>query len=400
MIRLGRFSSNVLSAVAGALVGALIVLGADGLTRGAPPPEVAPPTAPAERTKEPKIAPSDQLVLVWAVNGIPRSVTGAVREVRGVREVAEVAAGLDWIEWSRSPEGSPIDSPAAGRAIPVEVAAINPRSYARFVPAGDRATILAMAPGEAILARTARRLRRGGEGLRVGLRSGTVRVAGVVSDEAANGYEMLIAAPPPSSWARVERYLLVRTGRPRLEALQSTVRRALGPGVPFRLRVHGETPFLRHGDAVLPQMILKDVFGEFSAVPGPNGFLDVQPSWQRKSITSEQVPLLGRVTCHRALFPQLRGALSEIDSSGLGFLLDPSDFGGCFNARFINATPDARVSHHSWGIAIDINVSENAYGTKPDLDGRIVEIMEEWGFSWGGRWLVPDGMHFEWTRFP
>ena len=22
------------------------------------------------------------------------------------------------------------------------------------------------------------------------------------------------------------------------------------------------------------------------------------------------------------------------------------------------------------------------------------------GFTWGGRWVVPDGMHFEWVRFP
>jgi hypothetical protein len=31
---------------------------------------------------------------------------------------------------------------------------------------------------------------------------------------------------------------------------------------------------------------------------------------------------------------------------------------------------------------------------------EIVQIMERNGFTWGGRWLVPDGMHFEWARFP
>jgi D-alanyl-D-alanine carboxypeptidase len=27
-------------------------------------------------------------------------------------------------------------------------------------------------------------------------------------------------------------------------------------------------------------------------------------------------------------------------------------------------------------------------------------VFERWGFTWGGRWLVPDGMHFEFLRFP
>ena len=34
------------------------------------------------------------------------------------------------------------------------------------------------------------------------------------------------------------------------------------------------------------------------------------------------------------------------------------------------------------------------------VDPRVVEVMERWGFEWGGRWLVPDPMHFEFLRFP
>ena len=52
------------------------------------------------------------------------------------------------------------------------------------------------------------------------------------------------------------------------------------------------------------------------------------------------------------------------------------------------------------GIAFDINVASNAPGTRPDQDPRLVEIMEEHGFTWGGRWLIPDGMHFEYRREP
>jgi hypothetical protein len=45
-----------------------------------------------------------------------------------------------------------------------------------------------------------------------------------------------------------------------------------------------------------------------------------------------------------------------------------------------------------------VNVGSNAFGKPPQLDPRVVEIVERWGFTWGGRWLVPDGMHFEFVR--
>jgi hypothetical protein len=53
---------------------------------------------------------------------------------------------------------------------------------------------------------------------------------------------------------------------------------------------------------------------------------------------------------------------------------------------------------HAWGLAIDFNARDNGYGVIPKMDLRIVEIFEKWGFSWGGWWSVPDGMHFELER--
>jgi hypothetical protein len=49
---------------------------------------------------------------------------------------------------------------------------------------------------------------------------------------------------------------------------------------------------------------------------------------------------------------------------------------------------------------LDINVAQNPYGAEPRMDRRVVEVFERWGFTWGGRWLVPDAMHFEFMRFP
>jgi hypothetical protein len=33
-------------------------------------------------------------------------------------------------------------------------------------------------------------------------------------------------------------------------------------------------------------------------------------------------------------------------------------------------------------------------------DPQLVETMARWGFTWGGFWLVPDPMHFEYVRPP
>ena len=47
-----------------------------------------------------------------------------------------------------------------------------------------------------------------------------------------------------------------------------------------------------------------------------------------------------------------------------------------------------------------MNVSANPEGGASRQDPRLVEIFRRWGFTWGGDWLVPDPMHFEYTRVP
>ena len=95
---------------------------------------------------------------------------------------------------------------------------------------------------------------------------------------------------------------------------------------------------------------------------------------------------------------QLVGAMHELQREGLGHLIHTYD--GCYTPRFLNRIPEAGLSHHSWGVAIDINAAENPFGSTPVMDPRVVRVMEQWGFTWGGAWKVPDGMHFEWVGPP
>ncbi|RZI45553.1 M15 family peptidase [Rickettsiales endosymbiont of Peranema trichophorum] len=85
---------------------------------------------------------------------------------------------------------------------------------------------------------------------------------------------------------------------------------------------------------------------------------------------------------------------------------------GTFNWRFIANTK--RMSSHSFGMAIDINVHNSRYWQydlkrekrpvdesasleyyQNKLPCEIVEIFERHGFIWGGKWYHYDTMHFE-----
>jgi hypothetical protein len=126
-----------------------------------------------------------------------------------------------------------------------------------------------------------------------------------------------------------------------------------------------------------------------------DGSVQPDPAWVGANITSGEVPILGRVTCHRVMLPQLQAALQEVVDKGLASAIDPADFGGCYSPRFIGRDPSRGLSLHTWGIAVDLNVSGNQVGTAGTIDPRVVRIFESWGFGWGGRWSVPDPMHFE-----
>ena len=166
------------------------------------------------------------------------------------------------------------------------------------------------------------------------------------------------------------------------------------------MRAPGETPFFRSGDAVLPPVMIKALFGEFAARPSPGnrGYLDVDPAWVRTHIVTVRVPLLGEVTCNRALVPQLRDAMSALERRKLGSLID--SYAGCYAPKFVNRDPTAMLSHHAWGIAFDCNFAGNAYGEPPHQDPRLVRTMARFGFIWGGTFIVPDGNHFEYRRAP
>ena len=140
------------------------------------------------------------------------------------------------------------------------------------------------------------------------------------------------------------------------------------------------------------------VIGSMSFRILKDGFIDPDPAWEAANIATGEVAILGTVTCHRLVFPQLHAAITEIAEAGLASEIDPNDYGGCYVPRFIDRNPKKPLSMHAFGLAFDINVSENYLGTRGDQHPKVVEILERWGFAWGGRWERPDPMHFEMVR--
>jgi hypothetical protein len=129
-----------------------------------------------------------------------------------------------------------------------------------------------------------------------------------------------------------------------------------------------------------------------------DGTVRPEPSWVAANIRTETVPILGSVTCHRVMLPQLRAALREVVARGLAGEVDPGEYGGCYVPRFIARDPSRGLSLHTWGIAVDLNVPGNQRGTVGAIDRDVVSIFKRWGFAWGGDWSYTDPMHFELAR--
>ncbi len=134
-------------------------------------------------------------------------------------------------------------------------------------------------------------------------------------------------------------------------------------------------------------------FGAFSYTYFPDGTIAPDADWVRNNIVTTTMPIFGRVTCHRLMVPQLRGALQDVVDAGLAGSLHTYD--GCYVPRFIERNPMHAISLHTWGIAIDMDAATNYRGIKGTMDPAVVQIFKKWGFRWGGDWSYSDPMHFE-----
>lgn len=367
-----------------------------GADRASPAP---PPLVPLSEKPAPVPEPDGRVLLAWTSGGLRPSLAGDVAALPRVEDVTVVHGGLAELAASADADGRAVDAPEEGYVIPLDVLAYDPATYTAFAPKSLQADLAGLGEGEALLTTTSAGLRDLGQGATLTLAGGhTLTVAGVVDGEAVGGAEAVVtAATGAALGVDVPRYLLVAYRGERAATEQAI--RDVARDAPLRLRGPGETPVFRHGDAVLTQAAVKERFGEFSyRRRGDGGALELDAAWVREHVVTAEVPLLGEVRCHRAVIKLLGGALAELEERGLGGLVDPEGFAGCHVPRFVASGES--VSRHSWGIAVDLNWPKNPLGRAGTQDERLVEVMERWGFGWGGGWLVPDPAHFEYVRPP
>jgi hypothetical protein len=220
-----------------------------------------------------------------------------------------------------------------------------------------------------------------------------LRVGAVSDDRRSGDAELVLGVTTASGRLGVRRPVTaVLWGAP-----ADAIDRALGSPRPVPLGL-SRTWAADAPDLVLSERRLKALVGEVAYRPRGEA-VTLDRRWVRANIRTARVPVIGAVTCNRRILPALRGALAEVAARGLGASL--GRYGGCSNARRIRGADSGnRISRHTYGIAIDLNTRNNSYGGRVSMNPQVVAIFRRWGFAWGGTWVRPDGMHFEWLGGP
>lgn len=280
------------------------------------------------------------------------------------------------------------------------VAAVDPATYRRFTP--DASAQLQdiwtrVAGGEvAVVSRLGKRLQDADGYLRLGNGRTAPRLhVGALAPQAPR-----IDAVVNAKWGETlgipqGNALLISTGTTAPQVVQEALRRIFGS----RASVQVLGPDLDTSvqqTAYLTGTPVAQAVGSFSYRVLGGGRVAPDPAWVRANIVTGQVPILGSVTCHKVIFPQLRAALAEVVARGLADKINPGEYAGCYYPRFIAGSTS--LSLHSFGIALDLNVPGNQRGTVGDIDRSVVQIFKKWGFAWGGDWSYTDPMHFEMNR--
>ena len=343
-----------------------------------------------ERAQKPPIP-----MVIWSSRDLPAGLDQRVAQIEGVRWVSRVTVGMvNLIAVTGATKQLP--HRRRGGVLPISIAAMDPPSKA------TDALSTALAAGKAALSEKAAALRgmRAGSTIRIeaaGVRR-TFPVGAIVDESAARGRELIVPlAAAGDLGLTAPRALVTSVEGDHAEAALTSMK-AITQGVLARIHTGDQQVPDPNEGPILSFAEIKETFGEFVFKPRPGHglFVAVDTAWIDANIVETDIPLLGILKCNKRLLPQLVGAMHELQARGLAGLVRSGD--GCWSPRMQVGNSYA-LSRHAYGIAVDINAAQNRYGERPRQDPRLVEVMERWGFTWGGRWLVPDGMHFEFVRF-
>jgi hypothetical protein len=380
---------------------AVAITSGDGGDTDARLPSGAATSNPAS-SPEPKKAVTPDAYLAWVPGGLPPGFTAGASKLHAFDRVTAVLQDNVWMTRSADSTGKVVDSPAP-YFIPIDAAGIEPARFGSFLPRPYRAAVAGLGPHQGILSETSATLRRIGVGGSLTFHGGTVKIVAVLPDVLVGAQELVVDTPTARAiGVRHARYLLM-SPKPGSSPNDDQLRAQLLPLLPasmqypvVQVRAPGETTYLHSADLVLPQENIKQRFGEWAGRPGDGGFLEIDPAWVNKNIVTTSVPILGRVTCNRRLIAPIKAAMRQLQNQGHASVVH--DYEGCYVAKFLLNDPTSSISRHAWGAAIDINAAGSPYGAVPAQSRELIKAMERQGFIWGGRFIIPDGHHFEYLQ--
>lgn len=294
-----------------------------------------------------------------------------------------------------------------GWRVPMQAVAL-PTALVRHIAGEDVAAVLNR--GEIAIGETSARIRNAAVGdvvtvLNHRSRKVSFVIGAIVADAFTGGGDLLISDVHASALGvRSVRRVTFVGFTDESQVKRSLSRRGFQMGSMYRLfRSWGP----KNPDSALGLAQIKELFGEFSYQRVNGKGVLVDPQWKSTNIahriTYSDVKL--NHNCHRKVINAIQDALTEIREQGLEGEIDLDNsnrYGGCYVGRFSRLAKDnfGPISRHAWGIAFDINTTTNAQGRVPQMNCDVVRIFRKHGFSWGGNYLLPDGMHFEYVGEP
>lgn len=351
------------------------------------------------------------VVTVYDRGALDRSTAErAVRAARAAGGTAAIGRSASFPMLSLRRGATIVQEPPAGWAIPMGTTVLPPevvgRIMGREVAGVLRADTVVMGSLTAGL-----RGARAGDDLWLASadgRSVRLRIAAVVDDAVTGGTELLMTT------AAADRLGLDRLSRVVIWGFQS--RQAIDDALRNEGLVRSTVRIRRSWDPRDPDSTLgmartKELLGEFAYRVDSGGSVTVSSAWKAANLPAglrllnDDLEIWAR--CHLEIEPDLRAALEAVVDAGLEATIEVDNantFGGCYNPRFNRLYEDSSVgflSRHTWAQAFDTNTVSNCQGcAPPPMDCRTVRIFREHGFAWGGNFLTPDGMHFEWVGEP
>jgi hypothetical protein len=364
--------------------------------------EIASPTATVTSPIPTPSVGTPEAWLAWVPGGLPDGFTSEMTSVPGVADATAATADIAWLTSSTNSRGVLVDRPSDPYMIPIDTTGVEQPAFASFLQQPERRLVADLTQGQGILSESEAKLRHLDIGSTLTFNTGEdVSIVGTLPDVLMGGYELLVSR---STGKRIgvthERYALVDV-RPYANITSEELAHRLEPYLPLdaaypyvEVRAPGETKYLRANDRESPPIVLKERFGEFDAYPDPTSAkgLEIDPAWVQSHIESQDLPVLGTVTCNVAALDLLRHAMNQLRDRGNGG--DVTAVGSCYDPIAGASDPNGPLTGFPFGASIELDPGTNPPGSPPEQSPPVVAAMARWGFGWGGRDAFPQGALF------